>query len=469
MIDLVADHLENVAAGPVYRPMSVPERSRLADQALPAGGLAPDEMMRRIADWVMPFPMGNGHPRFFAWVNSAPHPAGVLADLVASGMDPSCAGGDHAASYLEQCVIRWLAELAGYPGAGGLLVSGGSMANLTGLAAARHWAAKRDGWDVRSAGLQGAGGRRLPLVLYVSAEGHGSLRKAAELLGLGGAGIRVIPVDAAYRMDVAGLRAAVEADLERGASPFCVAASAGTVNTGAVDALAAIADVCADHDLWLHVDGSYGAAGRLDPAVAGAYAGLERAASVALDPHKWMSVPVECGALLVRDPGSLRGAFSLVPPYLRTEPDQGFGGPLWYSELGFQQTRGFRALKTWATLAALGRDGLARLVARHRRLARHLADLVDAAPDLERLAPAELSVVCFRYRPPELAGASPAALDDLNRAVLREVQRGGQAFPSGTELHGQFALRACVLHHATTEDDLATLVAAVQAAGRTLS
>jgi len=306
-------------------------------------------------------------------------------------------------------------------------------------------------------------------MLYMSAEGHGSMRKAAELLGLGAAGIRVVPVDASYRMDVAELRAAIAADLGRGGSPACVAASAGTVNTGAVDPLAAIADVCADHGLWLHVDGAYGAAGRLDPAVADAYAGLERADSVALDPHKWMSVPVECGALLVRDSGLLRGAFSLVPPYLRTERNQGFGGSPWYSELGFQQTRGFRALKTWATLAALGRDGLAGLVTRHRRLARHLAGLVDAAPDLERLAPVELSVVCFRYRPPGWAGENAAALDELNRAILGEVQLSGLAFPSGTELRGQFALRACVLHHATTEDDLARLVTAVQSAGRTLS
>jgi glutamate/tyrosine decarboxylase-like PLP-dependent enzyme len=247
-----------------------------------------------------------------------------------------------------------------------------------------------------------------------------------------------------------------------------VAASAGTVSTGAIDPLAEIADLCAVERLWLHVDGAYGAVGAALPAHRARYAGLERADSIALDPHKWLSVPVECGAVLVRDGDLLRQAFSLVPDYLRTETDRGVGGLPWYSEYGIQQTRGFRALKLWMTLQHLGRDGVRDLIARHVALARRLAGLVDAAPDLERLAAVELSIVCFRYAPPGLRG-DDGALDLLNTRVMQAVQAGGDAFLTQTTLRGRFALRACVLHYGTTEADVVALLDAVRQAGARLA
>jgi len=269
-------------------------------------------------------------------------------------------------------------------------------------------------------------------------------------------------------MDVGALRAALAADRAVGKRPFCVAASAGTVSTGAIDPLAELADLCTAERLWLHVDGAYGAVGAALPTHRARYAGLERADSIALDPHKWLSVPVECGAVLVRDGGILRSAFSLVPDYLRTEPDRGFGGLPWYSEFGIQQTRGFRALKLWMTFQHLGRDGVRDLIARHLALARYLAELVDAAPDLERLAAVELSIVCFRYAPARLRGDA-GALDALNERLMQDVQASGEAFLTQTTLRGRFALRACVLHYATTEADVAALVDVVRETGARLA
>jgi glutamate/tyrosine decarboxylase-like PLP-dependent enzyme len=290
------------------------------------------------------------------------------------------------------------------------------------------------------------------------------MRKAAEVLGLGRDAVRTVPVDDQLRMDVTALRAAVAADRAAGRRPFCVAASAGTVNTGAIDPLDGIADLCQAEGLWLHVDGAYGAVGAADPALASRYAGMERADSLALDPHKWLSVPVECGCALVRDGGLLRDTWSLVPPYLRTEEGKGFGGLPWYSEYGFQQTRGFRALKLWMVLQHLGRDGVAALIRRHVGLARRLADAVDAAPDLERMAPVTLSTVCFRLTPPE-AGADAARLDALNKLLVERIQAEGRAFLTGTVLRGRFALRACVLHYGTTETDVDALVEIVRETG----
>jgi aromatic-L-amino-acid decarboxylase len=463
-VDLVAGHLGGIRERDVYRPMSPSERERLLTAPLSEDGESPETILDRVQASVLTHPMGNGHPRFFGWVNSPPAPLGVLADFLAAALDPSCAGGDHAAIYVERCALRWLMELVGFPTAGsmGLLVSGTSAASLVALAAARHHAVARRGGDVRRDGLQGP-----RLMLYVSKEGHGCLRKAAELLGLGASAVRVVPVDRAFKMDVGALEAAVRADREAGHAPFCVAASAGTVGTGAIDPLAQIADVCAREALWLHVDGAYGALGVVDPALAGHYVGLDRVDSLALDPHKWLSAPVDCGAVLVRDGALLRDAFSLVPPYLQTEEGKGFGGLPWFSEYGTEQTRGFRALKLWMILQQLGRNGLARHIARHVALARRLAVLVDAAPDLERLAPVELSIVCFRFVPPAWRH-DPERLDAFNRRVMERLQTEGRAFLTGTVLRGRFALRACVLHYQTSEADIDALVEIVRAAALAL-
>ncbi len=454
--DLAMDHLGGIRAGPVWPPMGEAARAWLRDQPLPELGRPAEMVLADIAEHVLPYPMGNGHPRFFGWVNSPPQPVGVLVEPIAAAMNPSCAGGDHAAVAVERCVVRWLAELLGYPcpPGGGLLTSGASLATITALAAARYRAAAADGWDVRADGLTG----RPPFVLYVSAEGHSCLRKAAELLGIGTRGVRVVPADEEFRMDLAALRGSLARDRAAGLRPFCVAATAGTVNSGAIDPLDELADIAADQGLWLHVDGAYGALGAADPAIAPRYAGMARADSLALDPHKWLGVPVDCGCLLVREPLALREAFSLVPPYLR---DASASGPGWFSEYGPEQTRPFRALRAWATMAYLGRSGITALVARAVALARTLAEMVDGADDLDRLAPAVLSIVAFRFRP---AGRTDRQVDAINEAIPPAVQRRGRAFLTGTRL-ARPALRACLIHPDTTADDLAILLDEVRAAG----
>ena len=466
-VDLIADHLGGMREGPVFAPMTPAQRAALLERPLPDAGVAPETLLALVEREIFAHPMGNGHPRFFGWVNSPPAPIGIVADFLAAALDPSCAGGDHAAIYAERAAVRWLMELVGFPveGSMGLLVSGGSMASLTCLAVARHRAAAVDGWDIRRRGLQETGA---PLVLYLSEEGHSCMRKAAEVLGLGGDAVRTVPVDGDLRMDVEALRAMVATDRADGRRPFCVAASAGTVNTGAIDPLDEVATLCQAENLWFHVDGAYGAIGAADPALTGRYTGLGRADSLALDPHKWLSVPVECGCALVRDGRLLRDTWSLVPPYLRTEEGKGFGGLPWYSEYGFQQTRGFRALKLWMTIQHLGRSGVAALVRRHVTLARRLAAAVDAAPDLERVTPVELSVVCFRYAPPRLAGDVPR-LDALNKTLVERIQTDGRVFLTGTVLRGRFALRACVLHYGTTEADVDALIDIVRETGAHLA
>jgi aromatic-L-amino-acid/L-tryptophan decarboxylase len=465
-VDLAADYLERMRATEVFRPMTPAERQGLLEQALPDVGTDPSAILDAVVEQVMRHPMGNGHPRWFGWVNSPPAPIGAIADLLAATLNPSCAGGDHAAIYLEHCAVRWVMELVGFPteGSMGLLVSGGSMASLVGLAAARHKAAAADGWNDRTEGLQGG---RPRMTLYLSDEGHSCMRKAAELLGLGQDSIRTIPTDDQFQMDLPALRAAVAADRATGHRPFCVAASVGTVSTGAIDPLEELADFCGPEGLWLHVDGAYGALGILAPGVSSRYAGLDRVDSMALDPHKWLSVPVECGCVLVRDGRLLRDTFSLVPPYIRTEQGRGFGGLPWFSEYGFQQTRGFRALKLWMTLQQAGRTGVAAHVTRHNALAKRLAALIDADPEFERLAPVTLSIVCFRYAPDSLRG-DESRLEELNKAIMHEAQAGGEVFLTNAALHGRFALRACILHFDTNEDDVAALVEVVRRIGRKL-
>jgi aromatic-L-amino-acid/L-tryptophan decarboxylase len=456
--DLAVDYLAGIGARPVWQPMGEAATAWFRDQPLPEHGRDTDALLADIASRVLPYPMGNGHPRFFGWVNSPPQPAGVLVEPIAAAMNPSCAGGDHAAVAAERCVLRWLAELVGYPSppGGGLLTSGASLATVTALAAARHRAAAADGWDVRADGLAG----RPPFAVYVSAEGHSCVRKAAELLGIGARGVRVIPVDHEFRMDPAALRGALARDRATGLRPFCVVATAGTVNTGAIDPLDDLANVAAEEGLWLHVDGAYGALAAADPAIAPRFAGLGSADSLALDPHKWLGVPVDCGCLLARDPAALRAAFSLVPPYLR---DDGAAGLGWFSEYGPEQTRPFRALRAWATIAHLGRAGIEALVSRSAGLAATLARMVDDAPDTELLAPAVTSVVAFRYLPP---GPARGQADTVNEAIPAVLQRRGRAFLTGTSLAGRPALRACLIHPGTTPDDLAILLDEVRAAGQ---
>jgi aromatic-L-amino-acid/L-tryptophan decarboxylase len=455
---VIARYLDDVPGRPVHRRVPWQARNAWAMEDAPRTGTPPTAVLDRFAAEIAPYPFGNGHPRFYGWVNSPPAVIGVFADALAAAMNPSVAGGDHAAAHLERQVVRWFAELARLPaGAGGLLVSGASMATLTALAVARNRALSATGIDVRSFGLEAT--RRA--VIYATAEAHGCVRKAVELLGIGSANIREVEIDHDFAMAPADLAAVLAADRERGYLPIAVVASVGTVNTGAIDPLPAISEVCAEYGVWLHVDAAYGGpAVLLLDAYREVLDGLGRADSIAIDPHKWLYVPVDAGLLLMREPGYARDAFSLVPPYLRAE-----GEEPWFSEYGFEQTRPFRALKIWMAMQHIGLDGYKELISHDLDLAEYLRGQVAMAPDLELLA-GGLSVACFRYVPRR---RDASALDELNRRLVRAVQVAGRVFLAGTTVRGAFALRACVVNPGAGQADIDVLLTEVREHGARLA
>jgi len=469
VIDLIADHLSRLHDGPVFRPVPADLGDSWVSSSLPEEGESADAILDRFAEDIAPYPFGNGHPRFYGWVNSPPARIGVMAEALAAAMNPSVAGGNHAAVWIEREVLEWFKQLIGFPpDSMGLLVSGGSAAAVTALTVARHEACARENWDVRKEGVQTTqpqlSGRRL--LVYKGAEGHSCNQKAVELLGIGSANIRVVPSDAALKLRPEALDQMLREDMANGHIPVAVIASAGTVNTGAIDPLVEISNVCAQHRVWLHVDAAYGGAAIVTSEYRQALAGLSHADSVALDPHKWMYVPVDAGLVLVRRASTMRDAFSLVPPYLRTDGNlRGVQGPTWFSEYGSEQTRPFRALKVWATLRYFGREGYRNLLEHDIRLAGHLADRIRLTPGFELWEPLSLSIVCFRARP---TGSLDSALecDELNRQILEHVQLSGKGFLSGTTLPGGFWLRACFVNPCASASDVDVVFDAVQTAFR---
>jgi aromatic-L-amino-acid decarboxylase len=453
--DLAVDHLLGLRERSVFAPLPGELAGRWQAESWSEEGVAFERLVEELERDILRFPFGNGHPRFHAWVNSPPDRVGLLADLLASASNPSCAGGNHAALHIERLVLRWLAGLVGLPpSAGGLLVSGGSLATVAALAAARQAHAP---FDAREDGL--AGGP--PLTVYASSEVHSCITKAVELLGLGRRGLRLLTPDDELRLDPDMLERELVTARGNGDHPIAVVASAGTTSTGAIDPLDEIADICARHRLWLHVDGAYGAPAVLSKRYSSQLAALARADSIALDPHKWLYVPVDAGALLVRDPERLRDAFSLVPPYLRLDHDAtGVSDAPWQSEYGPEQTRPYRALRVWATLKSTGRAGYRRLIEHDLTLADRFADRIRADSSLE-LGAAGLSVVCFRFRAHRLS-------DQLQTEIAQRVQLSGESFITTTEVDGNTMLRACFLNPLTTLADVNALADLVVATGTSL-
>jgi aromatic-L-amino-acid/L-tryptophan decarboxylase len=376
---------------------------------------------------------------------------GAFADMIAAAMSPNTWGGDQAAALVEAQVLRWFAPLLGFPeDAAGLLVSGGSVANLVALAAARE----RHGGD--NVYAQGVAQRQL--TLYASAEVHNSVDKAAATLGIGANNLRRIPCTSDYTMKPEALRAALGEDVAAGRTPVAVVATAGTVNTGAFDPIDEIADICAEHNVWLHVDGAFGAMVALTARYAQLARGMGRADSIAFDFHKWLHIPVDCGCVFTRSGDEQRRAFSPPAHYLARLERGVTAGDLDFSSRGLQLTRSFRALKVWMTLQTYGIETMGKLVEQNIAQARYLADLVERHDHLELLAPVPLNVVCFRYTQP---GLDDEALNALNREILMRLQESGTAVVSSTVLQGRFALRACICNHRTRTEDLDMLVDAV--------
>jgi glutamate/tyrosine decarboxylase-like PLP-dependent enzyme len=465
LVDQLADLLDAVPRGPVTRdeaPSAVRQALDL-DGPLPERGTDAGPLLAGIAERLFAHSLFNAHPRFYGYITASPAPIGILGDFLASALNANSGARvlSPAATELEAQTIRWIAELIGYPAdCGGLMVSGGNMANLVCFWAAR---AARAGWDVRQQGLITEGAR--PLRVYASAETHTWIQKAADLSGLGTAAIRWVPVLADQRMDVAALERAIAADTAGGDRPLLVVGTAGSVSTGAVDPLRAIAAVCRAHGAWFHVDGAYGGFAAASPEAPADLAGLADADSVAVDPHKWLYAPLEAGCALVRDVEHLRAAFAYHPPYYHFEERVTN-----YVDFGPQNSRGFRALKVWLALRQVGAAGYRAMITDDIRLARRLAGVVAAHPELEATSQA-LSISTFRFVPADLrarAGepAVAAYLDDLNKALLDRLQRGGELFVSNAIVGGRYVLRACIVNFNTAEADIDAVPEIVLRVGR---
>jgi glutamate/tyrosine decarboxylase-like PLP-dependent enzyme len=466
LVEQIAELLESVPGRPVT-PNESPADIRAAldlNGPLPEAGSDPATLLSGLPARLFEHSLFNAHPRFFGYITAPPAPIGILGDFLASALNPNVGAWtlSPAATELERQTVRWIAELIGFPaGSGGLLVSGGNMANIVGLLAAR---AARAGWDVRRTGVCGEPGRRL--VAYASAETHTWIQKAADLSGLGTEAIRWIATDNDLRMNIAALERAIEQDAASGLAPFLVVGTAGSVSTGAVDPLAEIAAVCRDRHLWFHVDGAYGGFAAAAPEAPDALRALSEADSVAVDPHKWLYAPLEAGCTLVRDPGTLRAAFAYHPPYYHFAEQTAS-----FVDLGPQNSRGFRALKVWLALRHAGAGGYRRMISDDIRLSRVMANAVRAHPELELLTQ-ELSITTFRYVPAPLRSSHDEAvaryLDELNEALLDALQRGGEAFVSNAIVHGRYALRACIVNFHTQREDAEALPGIVAAGGRRL-
>jgi aromatic-L-amino-acid/L-tryptophan decarboxylase len=459
MVDDMIEYHRTVRDRPVWQPLP-PDHPGKFQQPLPQAPRPLGDVYADFKENVLPYPTGNVHPRFWGWVMGNGTVTGMLAEMLAAGFNPNQGGLVQAGNLVEAQVISWCKEMFGFPSSGsGLLVSGGSMANLVALTVARN---ARAGFDVREEGVSGA---THPLRVYASTEVHSSVQKAVELLGLGRRGLNLIGVKSDFTIDLDRLRAAIREDRSQGLLPVCVVGCAGTVNTGAVDPLDELADLCRDEGLWFHVDGAFGALAALSPSLSGLVKGIERADSLAFDMHKWMYLPYEVGCTLVRDAEAHRNAFALSPHYLEHTTRGIAGAELWFSDFGVQLSRGFRALKVWMSIQENGIDKIGRLILQNVEQARYLYDRVAASTELESVGGVPLNIVCFRY----LGGVrDPEAVDALNKELLLRLQEGGIAAPSSTNLDGKFVLRVCITNHRTTRKDLDLLVQEVTRIGKSL-
>jgi aromatic-L-amino-acid/L-tryptophan decarboxylase len=469
LVDQLAGFLGSVrerAITPGETPTEV--RRKLGRAPLPATGSPPSELLPEATRLLLDHSLFNGHPRFMGYITSSAAPVGALADLLAASINPNVGGWELSpmASEIEAQTVRWVAELVGYPPeCGGLLVSGGNMANFICFLAGRR---AMLGESARVDGLPRDAGR---LRVYASAGTHTWIQKACDLFGLGTDAIRWIPTDSAQRMRADLVEERIRDDLARGERPMMVVGTAGSVSTGAVDPLRELARICSEHRLWLHVDGAYGAPAAALPGAPEDLHAMALADSLAVDPHKWLYAPLEAGCVLVREPRHLVEAFGYSPAYYRFDTE-GEEPPINYYELGLQNSRGFRALKVWLGLRQAGRDGYVRMIGDDCRLAELLHGHVAAHPELEART-LGLSITTFRDVPRDLRGGAAAGtadsyLDTLNETLLARLKLGGELFVTNAVVDGRFLLRACIVNFRTTEADVAAIPEIVATLGRTV-
>jgi glutamate/tyrosine decarboxylase-like PLP-dependent enzyme len=440
----MADYFDRLRDAKLYSQVSAREIRDRLDATLPVDGTGFDHLLEVFSQTIVPLSRQNAHPRMFGYVQSPGTPLAAFADLLASFLNANLTAWRSAPApvELERLTIDWIRQILGFDSrAAGLFLSGGSIANLSALATARN--------------VKGAAPGRGRI--YASSETHHSVMKAAALLGIGRENVCLIAVDEKFKVRTEDLAKKITADQEAGYQPFCIVANAGTVNTGAVDRLLEIRRIADRHGLWLHVDGSYGAFAMLAPSARDLFAGMEQADSVALDPHKWLYLPIDVGCVVYREPELARPTFSLDAEYTRVIGEQAEESFAFW-DYGPELSRRFRALKVWMLLKGVGLEKLGQAIESNLACAKHFESLVRASDDFEMLAPVELSIFCFRYLPARLRNTSPAAINSFNENLLLALQRDGSSYLSNTMINGIFALRGCVLNHRTTMADMEILL-----------
>jgi aromatic-L-amino-acid/L-tryptophan decarboxylase len=453
-LNVMIDFIQTIRDRPVWEqaPASVIEQFQ---KPLP---LSPEDLRAVLGDfqsYIMPYATGNLHPLFLGWVHGAGTPVGMVAEMLAAGLNANCGGRNHIAIEVERQIVRWAAEMLGFPDdSSGLFVTGTSAANLLAVLTARDFENGR----VRQEGLQQVGSQ---LVAYTSAEAHGCIRQAIEIAGIGSHFLRMVPVDARGAMRLDLLKEQIVADRAAGLIPFIVVGTAGSVNTGAIDDLSKIADISRAERLWFHVDGAFGALCALSAQLKPLLHGIEQADSVAFDFHKWAHVPYDAGFLLVRNPEAHRRAFSSPAPYLNRMPSGLGAGDVWPCDIGLDLSRSFRALKTWFTLRVFGTEKIGQCIEHTCNLAKYLEACIDKTPTFEICAPVALNIVCFK--------PSRSKSDDLTKQIVVDLQERGVAAPSTTTLNGKTVIRAAILNHRTTEQDIDEFVAALEESARRVS
>jgi len=455
MLDDMLDYVAQIRDRPVWQP--APESTESIFRGpLPVEPTSLVDAHETFLQHVLPFAIGNAHPGFMGWVHGGGSTVGMLAEMLAAGLNANLGGRDHIPIAVEQQVVSWMQQLFRFPDtASGLFVTGSSVANFIGMLVART---AKIGTDVRATGLAELSQK---LTVYTSVSAHGCIAQALELAGIGSNQLRKIRVNERHQMNLEDLQSAIAVDQAAGAIPFCIVGTSGTVDVGAIDDLAGIATIARREKIWFHVDGACGALGMLSPQIAGKLQGIEQADSIALDFHKWGQVPYDAGFILIRDSRVHHDTFASPAAYLRRENRGMAAGSPWPCDFGPDLSRSFKALKVWFTLKVYGADRLGRMMDRTCELASYLARRVTENPELELLAPVTLNIGAFRYR--------SQAADSVNAEIVIAIQESGIAAPSSTIIDGHFAIRAAIFNHRTTEQEIDSLVEATLRFGRLIS
>jgi aromatic-L-amino-acid/L-tryptophan decarboxylase len=465
LVDAIAEFLDTIGQRPVTTGESPVQIQQLINSdTLPEEGRAASELMAQASDLLLNHSLLNGHPKFMGYITSSAAPLGALADLLAAAVNPNVGANvlSPMATAIEKQTVSWLSQLIGYaPTCGGLLVSGGNMANFTAFLAARTAKAPK---DLKEKGLTQM---EKAMVFYCSKATHTWIEKAATLFGHGTSAICWIDTDKDNRMDTLSLETAIKKDIEVGRQPFLVVGNAGDVSTGVVDPLRAIASICKTYDLWFHIDGAYGIPAAIIPDQKERFEGIQEADSIALDPHKWLYSPLEAGCTLVKDPNHLIATYSSHPVYYNFNANNEALNQNYY-EYGFQNSRGFRALKVWMTLQQVGRQGYVRMIGEDIRLSKLFFDLARQHPELEAMSQ-NLSITTLRYVPIDLqvrSGQNTAYLNTLNESLLNQLQQAGEVFLSNAVVRGHYCLRGCIVNFRTSVQDIGDIIEIIVREGR---